>query len=317
MSEKILTEVITPEDSAIRLDSYLSERADLARSFFEKLIASGRVTVNGQAAKKSRRLTAGDVVVCVLPSPDELEPAEAVPQDIPLDVVYEDAYLIVVNKSKGMVVHPAPGNPDGTLVNALLYHCGDLSGINGVLRPGIVHRIDRDTSGLLVAAKTDAAHIGLARQLEEHSMERAYRTVLIGGLKEDAGTVETYLGRHRTDRKKMAVLNASDTGARRAVTHYTVLERVGGCTYAEMRLETGRTHQIRVHMASIGHPVLGDPLYGGCSKFAAANASILCGQCLHAKTLGFVHPVTGETMRFDSPLPAYFETILQKLRTLG
>jgi len=314
MNETVLREVISSEDSGIRIDSYITERVEKTRSFCQKLIDGGKVTLNGKPAKKSMKLTSGDIVTIMMPEP---ESCEVLPEDIPLDIVYEDKYLIVINKPKGMVVHPAPGNPDGTLVNALLYHCGDLSGINGILRPGIVHRIDRDTSGLLVAAKTDAAHVGLARQLECHSMERAYNTVLVGGLKNDSGTVTTYIGRSKNDRKKMAVVAETDSDARRAVTHYTVFERVGSCTYAEMRLETGRTHQIRVHMSYLGHPVLGDPVYGGMSKFAQANEHILNGQCLHARTLGFEHPVTGENMRFDSGLPEYFTTILEKLRAIG
>ncbi len=313
MNETKLTEVISPEDSGIRLDSYISERVDKTRSFCQKLIDGGGVKVNGKAAKKSAKLASGDVVEFELPEPTE---CEVLPEYIPLDVVYEDEYLIVVHKPKGMVVHPAPGNESGTLVNALLHHCGDFSGINGILRPGIVHRIDRDTSGLLVVAKTDAAHVGLARQLETHSMERRYNTILVGKLRDETGTVRTYIGRSKTDRKKMAVLAESDAGARHAVTHYTTLEVVGGHTVAEMKLETGRTHQIRVHMAYLGHPVIGDTVYGGMDKFAQANAHVLVGQCLHARTLGFEHPITGETLRFDSGLPSYFTEILEKLRSM-
>ncbi|MDE6108530.1 MAG: RluA family pseudouridine synthase, partial [Oscillospiraceae bacterium] len=238
----------------------------------------------------------------LLPDP---EPTEALPQNIPLDIVYEDADVIVVTKPVGMVVHPAPGHPDGTLVNALLYHCGDsLSGINGVLRPGIVHRIDRDTSGLIIAAKNDAAHLSLAAQLEEHSLYREYHAVVTGGLREDTGTVEAPIGRHPIDRKKMAV---DKQKGRPAVTHYEVLERYPGYTYVKCLLETGRTHQIRVHMASLGHPLLGDTVYG--SKKPVPG---LVGQCLHAKKLTFTHPATGEMLTVECDLPYWFRAVLER-----
>ena len=240
----------------------------------------------------------------------DAKPIEAVPQEIPLDIVYEDAHLLVVNKPKGMVVHPAPGNPDGTLVNALLWHCkGSLSGIGGEIRPGIVHRIDKDTSGLLVVAKDDATHIGLSQQMAVHSVERAYNTIVYGGFAQDEGFVESNLGRSKTDRKKMAVYPAGEPNTKYAYTGYKVLERLGEFTMLECRLKTGRTHQIRVHMASIHHPVAGDPVYGPHNCITSLH-----GQCLHAKTLGFVHPITGEHLRFDSDLPDYFTHFLATLR---
>ncbi len=293
---------VTIPRSDLRLDVALAEALDgVSRSAAQKLLESGRVTWQGKPLAKKDVLPAGTVVTVDLPSP---EPLEAVPQDIPLDIVYEDADVIVVNKPVGMVVHPAPGHPDGTVVNALLHHCGDsLSGINGVLRPGIVHRIDRDTSGLLIAAKNDFAHQALADQLADHSLFRLYHGVVVGGLREDAGTVDVPIARSTKDRKKMAVM----PDGRPAVTHYRVLERFAGCTYAAFRLETGRTHQIRVHMAHLGHPLLGDPVYG--KPYPG-----LAGQCLHAKELSFVHPRTGERVTVACELPDYFTGILQKLR---
>ena len=266
-----------------------------------------KVTCGGRPAAKNTRLQ-GDETVCVtLPDP---EPVDVVPQNIPLDIVYEDEDVIVVNKPKGMVVHPAPGNPDGTLVNALLWHCkGSLSGIGGEIRPGIVHRIDKDTSGLLVVAKDDATHIGLSQQMAVHSVERAYQTVVYGGFAQDEGFVEANLGRSKTDRKKMAVYPASEPHTKYAYTGYKVLERFGGFTLLECRLKTGRTHQIRVHMASIQHPVAGDPVYGPHNCITKLH-----GQCLHAKTLGFIHPITGEQLRFDSELPEYFTHFIASLR---
>jgi len=252
-------------------------------------------------------LKAGDTIVLEIP---DAKPIEAVPQDIPLEIVYEDEHLLVVNKPKGMVVHPAPGNPDGTLVNALLWHCkGSLSGIGGEIRPGIVHRIDKDTSGLLVVAKDDATHIGLSQQMAVHSVERAYNTIVYGGFAQDEGFVESNLGRSKTDRKKMAVYPASEPHTKYAYTGYQVLERLNNFTMLECRLKTGRTHQIRVHMASIQHPVAGDPVYGPHNCITSLH-----GQCLHAKTLGFVHPITGEHLRFDSELPDYFTRFLTTLR---
>jgi len=264
------------------------------------------VAVNGRPAVKSGRLSGNETVCVVLPDP---EPVEAVPQNIPLDVVYEDRDVIVVNKPSGLVVHPAPGHPDGTLVNALLYHCGEsLSGIGGALRPGIVHRIDRDTSGLIIAAKNDAAHQALSAQLQDHTLARTYEAIVIGNLREDTGTVDAPIGRHRTDRKKMAVV---DRGGKSAVTHWEVLERFPGYTYIRCRLETGRTHQIRVHMAYIGHPILGDTVYGAKKSVAG-----LTGQCLHAVGLRFLHPRSGEAVELSCPLDPEFTAVLEKLRKL-
>ena len=291
-----------------RLDIYIAERERISRSAAQKLIESGAVTVNGEAKAKNYRLREGDIVECELPEP---VPADAQPEDIPLDIVWEDDSLLVVNKPKGMVVHPAPGHPSGTLVNALLYHCGkSLSGIGGVLRPGIVHRIDRDTSGLLCVAKTDEAHESLARQLASRTLQRRYRAVVIGNIKNESGTVSAPVGRHPVDRKKMAVV----PGGRAAVTHYKVVERYRGYTQLALQLETGRTHQIRVHMAHIGHPVLGDPVYGRKTKWERAHEELLCGQCLHAKSLELIHPKTGEQMHFDSPLPDYFTETVRLLK---
>ena len=261
------------------------------------------MTVNGRGAKKNTRTAPGDAVALSLPDP---EPVDILPQDIPLDVVFEDDDVIVVNKPVGMVVHPAPGHPDGTLVNALLFHCGDsLSGINGELRPGIVHRIDRDTSGLLIAAKHDAAHLALAEQLQDHSLYREYEAVCVGALREEAGTVDAPIGRHPVDRKKMAIDRAH---GRPAVTHWAVLGRYPGHTHIQCRLETGRTHQIRVHLASIGHPLLGDTVYG-----AKKPVPGLAGQCLHARRLSFLHPRTGERLTVECPLPDWFTAILRRL----
>jgi len=291
-----------------RLDVYIAERERISRSAAQKLIESGAVTVNGEEKAKNYRLREGDIVECELPEP---VPADAQPEDIPLDIVWEDDSLLVVNKPKGMVVHPAPGHPSGTLVNALLYHCGkSLSGIGGVLRPGIVHRIDRDTSGLLCVAKTDEAHESLARQLASRTLQRRYRAVVIGNIKNESGTVSAPVGRHPVDRKKMAVV----PGGRAAVTHYKVVERYRGYTQLALQLETGRTHQIRVHMAHIGHPVLGDPVYGRKTKWERAHEELLCGQCLHAKSLELIHPKTGEQMHFDSPLPDYFTETVRLLK---
>ena len=295
------------EDAGKRLDAWLAEQTELTRSAVQKLMEEGRVTAAGKPLAKNTRLTGGETVSVELPEP---EAVDIVPQNIPLDVVYEDEDVIVVNKPKGLVVHPAPGHPDGTLVNALLYHCGDsLSGINGELRPGIVHRIDKDTSGLLVVAKDDATHIGLSQQMAVHSVERAYNTIVYGGFAQDEGFVESNLGRSKTDRKKMAVYPASEPHTKYAYTGYKVLERLGEFTMLECRLKTGRTHQIRVHMASIHHPVAGDPVYGPHNCITSLH-----GQCLHAKTLGFVHPITGEHLRFDSELPDYFTRFLTTLR---
>lgn len=287
-----------------RLDSALAALSGAARTEVQRWIASGAVLLGGRPAKGSTRLKEGERITLLRPEPVEWK-IEA--QPLPLDIVYEDAALLVINKPKGMVVHPAPGNPDGTLVNALLWHCrGELSGIGGVVRPGIVHRIDKDTSGLLAVAKTDAAHRSLAGQIASHRFLREYRAVIYGHLGEPEGTVDAPIGRHPTDRKRMAV---NDKNGKPARTHYRLVEELKGFSHIACRLETGRTHQIRVHMASIGHPVAGDPVYGPKKVIAA-----LQGQCLHAKTLGFLHPQTGEQMQFDSPLPEYFTEFLRKNR---
>ena len=287
-----------------RLDAFLASSLDgLTRSQATRLIESGEVAVDGRAVSKSYKLAGGEDIAVTLPEP---EPVEAVPQDIPLDVVYEDADVIVVNKPSGMVVHPAPGHPDGTLVNALLYHCaGTLSGIGGALRPGIVHRIDRDTSGLIIAAKNDAAHQYLSAQLADHTLARTYECIVVGSLREDRGTVDAPIARHPTDRKRMAVV----AGGREAVTHWEVIARYPGYTHVRCRLETGRTHQIRVHMAYIGHPILGDTVYG-----AKKEVPGLTGQCLHAVGLRFLHPRTHEVVELSCPLPEEFTRMLQKIR---
>ena len=287
-----------------RLDAFLASSLDgLTRSQATRLIESGEVAVNGRAVSKSYKLAGGEDIAVTLPEP---EPVEAVPQDIPLDVVYEDADVIVVNKPSGMVVHPAPGHPDGTLVNALLYHCvGTLSGIGGALRPGIVHRSDRDTSGLIIAAKNDAAHQYLSAQLADHTLARTYECIVVGALREDRGTVDAPIARHPTDRKRMAVV----AGGREAVTHWEVIARYPGYTHVRCRLETGRTHQIRVHMAYIGHPILGDTVYGAKKEVAG-----LTGQCLHAVGLRFLHPRTHEVVELSCPLPEEFTRMLQKIR---
>ena len=287
-----------------RLDAFLASSLDgLTRSQAARLIESGEVAVNGKTAGKSYKLAGGEDIAVTLPEP---EPVEAVPQDIPLDVVYEDADVIVVNKPSGMVVHPAPGHPDGTLVNALLYHCaGTLSGVGGALRPGIVHRIDRDTSGLIIAAKNDAAHQYLSAQLADHTLARTYECIVVGSLREDRGTVDAPIARHPADRKRMAVV----AGGREAVTHWEVIARYPGYTHVRCRLETGRTHQIRVHMAYIGHPILGDTVYG-----AKKEVPGLTGQCLHAVGLRFLHPRTHEVVELFCPLPEEFTRMLQKIR---
>lgn len=302
--------VATAEDAGMRLDKFLSVRVEeLTRSAAERLAEQDRITCGGKILDKKYRLHDGDVIDLVLPEPVGLD---VLPEAIPLDIRYEDADLLVVNKPKGMVVHPAAGHADGTLVNALLAHCGNsLSGINGVIRPGIVHRIDKDTSGLLIVAKNDFAHQRLAEQIKEHSFTRIYEAVVHGNLKDDAGTVDAPIGRHPTDRKRMAV---TEKNSRNAVTHYEVLARYRGFTHVRLKLETGRTHQIRVHMAYIGHPVAGDTVYG--PKKVVPN---LDGQCLHARVIGFIHPRSGEYLEITSELPPYFTAFLAKLekQTVG
>ena len=302
--------VVEAEGAGQRIDRFLSaEDTGLSRSALQNLVAQGHVLCNGSPVVKSLKLKAGDTILLEIP---DAAPIAAVPQEIPLEILYEDAHLLVVNKPKGMVVHPAPGNPDGTLVNALLWHCkGSLSGIGGEIRPGIVHRIDKDTSGLLVVAKDDATHIGLSQQMAVHSVERAYQTVVYGGFAQDEGFVETNLGRSQTDRKKMAVYPANAPHTKYAYTGYRVLERLGEFTLLECRLKTGRTHQIRVHMASIGHPLLGDTVYG-----AKKPVPGLAGQCLHARRLSFIHPRTGERVTVECPLPDYFTQVLARLGRL-
>ena len=291
-----------------RADKLIAEALpELSRSAVQNLIRDGHVTCDNKIVQKSTKLAPGSVLCVEIP---EARPLDVKAENIPLDIVYEDDDLLVVNKPKGMVVHPAAGNYDGTLVNALLYHCGDsLSGINGVIRPGIVHRIDKDTSGLLVVAKNDAAHQALSAQMSVHSIHRVYHAVVYGNLKEDEGFVEKWLGRDPRDRKKMAVLAENAAGAKYAYTGWQVLEHCGNFTYIACKLKTGRTHQIRVHMASTGHPLAGDAVYGPKNCIKSLN-----GQCLHAKELGFVHPRTGEWMQFDSPLPPYFTEFLTRLR---
>ena len=295
---------LTADREGERLDAFLARSVpDLTRSAAQRLLERGAVTLRGRAAKKNDKTRLGDSLTVCLPEP---QPVDLVPQNIPLDVIYEDDDVIVVNKPVGLVVHPAPGHPDGTLVNALLYHCGtSLSGINGELRPGIVHRIDRDTSGLIVAAKNDRAHLALAAQLQDHSLARVYEAVAVGGFREVCGTVDAPIGRHPVDRKKMAV---DRKNGREAVTHWSVLARYPGYTHVECRLETGRTHQIRVHLASIGHPLLGDTVYGSKKPWPG-----LAGQCLHARRLRFVHPSTGEPLELECPLPDWFRDVLEKL----
>lgn len=296
---------LTVEQGGERIDRFLSEEiADLSRSYIQKLLKEGSISVNGKAVKANYKVNAGDEIRVEIPEP---EAPDILPEDIPLDILYEDDDILVVNKPKGMVVHPAPGHYSHTLVNAVLYHCGSrLSGINGVLRPGIVHRIDMDTTGSLLICKNDRAHQILAEELKEHSITRRYHAIVHGNLKEDTGTVNAPIGRHPVDRKKMSTKSPS---GRHAVTHYRVLERFGDFTYIECELETGRTHQIRVHMSSIGHPILGDAVYG-----PARCPFRLQGQTLHAKILGIRHPSTGEYMEFDAPLPEYFSELLDRLR---
>ncbi len=299
---------INSADKNQRIDKYLSANiSELTRSAIVNLISDGNVKVNENRVSKNYKLRAGDKVEIFVPDPVEYE---AKPENIPLDIVYEDDDLLVVNKPKGMVVHPAAGNYEGTLVNALLYHCkNNLSGINGVIRPGIVHRIDKDTSGLLLVAKNDKSHNSLAAQIKEHSLTREYQAIVFGNIKEDSGTIDAPIGRHPSDRKKMAV---TDKNSRNALTHFEVIERLKGYTYIKFRLETGRTHQIRVHCAYIGHPVSGDKVYGVKNEKTSLDS-----QCLHAGKIGFIHPSTGEYMEFISDLPDYFSDYLNKLRQIS
>ena len=303
-----LTLTATSEDRGARIDAWLAAHVEgLTRSAAAKLLESGGVAVNGASAAKNYRLTGGETVEVTRPEAEEIT---VEPQDIPLDVVYEDQDVIVVNKPVGLVVHPAPGHPDGTLVNALLHHCGDsLSGIGGEKRPGIVHRIDRDTSGLIIAAKNDTAHLALSAQLSDHTLARTYECLVMGNLRQDSGTVDAPIGRHPTDRKKMAV---EPRNGRRAVTHWEVIARYNGVTHVRCRLETGRTHQIRVHMAYIGHPILGDTVYGNKKPVPG-----LQGQCLHAVGLKFIHPRTGELVELTCGLPEEFEKQLKKYRNMA
>lgn len=297
--------LVEAEDSGKRLDAYLSEKInDFSRSAVTKNIQKELVKVNNKSISKSYKVQIGDEIMVIIEDP---EPLDVLPQNIKLDIVYEDDDLLVVNKPKGMVVHPAAGNYTDTLVNALMFYCKDsLSGINGVLRPGIVHRIDKDTSGLLIVAKNDNAHRGLAEQIKVHSFTREYMTIVYGNVKNDTGTIDAPIGRHHTDRKKMCV---TDKNSKNAVTHYEVIERLKGYTLLRCKLETGRTHQIRVHMSYIGHPVAGDPVYGPKKVIKTLN-----GQCLHAQKIGFVHPITKEYLEFTSDLPQVFSDFLHKLQ---
>ena len=307
MSELIFT--VNFENQGERIDRFLTSAVnEMSRSYIHKLIQSGDIKVNDAVTNKNYRLSENDLIKISVPEPQNLE---ILPENIPLDVIYEDNDLLVVNKPKDMVVHPAPGNYHGTLVNALLHHCKDsLSGINGVIRPGIVHRIDKDTSGLLIVAKNDNSHKNLAEQIKNHSFAREYEAVVYGNIKEDTGTINANIGRHKTNRKKMAV---TPLGGRNAITHYTVLGRFRGFTLLKLKLETGRTHQIRVHMSYIGHPVVGDEIYANPKN---NPFKFLKGQCLHAGKIGFMHPTTGKYMEFKSSLPNYFTEVLKKISNL-
>lgn len=299
-----MTFLVEENSAGVRIDRYLSEKCgDISRSYLQKLLKEEQVQVNGRPIKANYKIRSGDELLLILP---DMEEPDILPEEIPLDILYEDDDVLVVNKPKGMVVHPSAGHMTGTLVNGVLAHCqGNLSGINGVLRPGIVHRIDKDTTGALLVCKTDYAHRELAEQLKAHTIKRRYRAIVQGNLKEDEGTITGPIGRHPTDRKKMAI---NHRNGKDAVTHYRVLERFGNATYVECRLETGRTHQIRVHMSSIGHSLLGDEVYG-----SGKNPWHLQGQALHAMVLGFIHPVKNEYMEFTAPLPEYFVKLLEKL----
>lgn len=292
-------------DCGVRIDKFISDNLEeLTRSSIQSLIKTGEVLVKGTSVNKSYKLQSGDSIEVIIPEP---QPLNTVPENIPIDIIYEDEDLLIVNKPKGMVVHPAHGNHTGTLVNALLYHCGDsLSGINGVIRPGIVHRIDKNTSGLLIVAKNDTSHVKLSEQIRDHSFTREYDAIAVGSFKNETFTVDAPIGRHKTDRKKMCVTYEN---SKNAITHGTVLKQYGGFAYLRLKLETGRTHQIRVHLAYIGHPVLGDDVYGKPYKN-------LTGQCLHARKIGFIHPRTGEYLEFTSDLPEYFVSVLNKIEKM-
>ena len=303
-------------DIGVRLDQFVATHTELTRSAASRLIEDGAVRVSGKSVAKNYKIAMGDVVEVVLPEP---EPCEALPENIPLDIIYEDDDIIVINKPVGMVVHPAAGNPSGTLVNALLYHCKEsLSGVGGVIRPGIVHRIDKDTSGLLVVAKNDDAHLALSAQLKEHHVSRIYTAIAVGNFREEEGTVDAPIGRHPVDRKKMAVIRNRDLRSREAITHWSVIARgeADGNSFTLLRcqLETGRTHQIRVHMASVGHPLLGDAVYGGANtRFESRHRASIKGQCLHAGELHLTHPRTGEEMQFSAPMPANMQRVVDIL----
>lgn len=300
------------DDIGTRIDTVIAEREKISRSAGAKLVEGGMVLVNSQKVAKNYKIKENDVIVIFHP---EVEAYDVQPQNIPLDIVYEDYDIVVVNKKKGMVVHPAAGNPDGTLVNALLYHCGDsLSGVGGVARPGIVHRIDKDTSGLLVVAKNDKAHVFLSEELKSHKVNRVYYAIVVGNLKELSGTVDAPIGRHPVDRKKMAVIKNEGYTSRQAITHYRVIKRYNGFDYIQCVLETGRTHQIRVHMAYLGHPLLGDEVYGGAkTRFQSLHKDCIHGQCLHAKELHLTHPTTNMNCTFTSELPDDFKRVLDLL----
>ena len=316
-AESNVLEVIAKDaDKGTRLDQFVATNTELTRSAAARLIEDGAVTVNGKAVAKNYKIGGGDILEIILPEP---EPCEALPENIPLDIVYEDDDIIVINKPVGMVVHPAAGNPSGTLVNALLYHCGkSLSGVGGVIRPGIVHRIDKDTSGLLVVAKNDEAHLFLSEQLKGHHISRIYTAIAVGNFREESGTVDAPIGRHPVDRKKMAVIHNSELRSRDAITHWSVMARgeADGNAFTLLRcqLETGRTHQIRVHMASVGHPLLGDTVYGGANtKFEAHHKKYIVGQCLHAGELHLTHPRTKQEMQFSAPMPQNMQHVVDIL----
>ena len=304
---EILNYQVSDGQSGIRIDRYLSEmNEELSRSYIQKLLKEQKITVNGSAVKANYKVQEGDEISVVVP---DIKEPDILPEDIPLDILYEDDDVLIVNKPKGMVVHPSAGHYSGTLVNAIMYHCKDtLSGINGEIRPGIVHRIDMGTTGSLIVCKNDEAHVNIAQQIKEHSVNRIYVGIVCGNVKEDSGTVEGAIGRHPIERKKMAI---NEKNGKPAITHYKVLERFKNYTYMQFKLETGRTHQIRVHMASIGHPLLGDTLYSS----GRLPFKHLQGQCLHAKTIGFIHPKTGEYMEYSAPLPEYFEKLLCLLKS--